>query len=58
MKSVLSSFSGFCHVLGLESVGPYLQARNAQQLSDWSEVNLDEEGKALQKQMNQKFQVF
>ena len=57
MKNVLSTFAGFCHALGLENVGPYLQARDAQNLSEWSEINLDEEGKALQKQMNLKFQV-
>ncbi|KAL1958950.1 hypothetical protein VTO42DRAFT_3503 [Malbranchea cinnamomea] len=56
IKTVLSSFSGFYHSLGLENVGPYLQARNAQKLDNWSLVNLDEEGRALQKQMNLKFQ--
>jgi exportin-5 len=55
--SPLSSFDGFCHLLGLENVGQYLRLRNAQQFEDWSLAPLDEEGKMLQKQMNLKFQV-
>lgn len=54
---MVSTFDGFCRVLGLESVGPYLRAREAQKLDDWSIAPLDETGKSLQKQLNSKFQV-
>ena len=56
-KNVVSTFDGFCRVLGLESVGPYLRVRDAQKLDDWSVAPLDDAGKALQKELNSKFQV-
>lgn len=56
-KSISSSFNGFCQMLGVERVGPYMQAKEAQKLEDWSAVPLDEEGKRIQEEMSAKFQV-
>lgn len=52
-----STFEGFCVMLGLQSVGPYMQARQAPKLEDWSSVPLDSEGKLIQEEMTRKFQV-
>ncbi|KAL1989471.1 hypothetical protein VTN49DRAFT_7282 [Thermomyces lanuginosus] len=51
-----SFFDGFCQLLGLVRVGPYMQAKQAQKIPDWSEVPLDAEGKAIQEEMARKFQ--
>lgn len=56
-RQLLTSFGGFCKLLGLDQVHPYLQTRQAQRLEDWSAYPLDEEGKRIQSQMNSRFQV-
>lgn len=56
-KQMSSSFGGFCNLLGLQKVGPYMQAKQAWKLEDWSAVPLDEEGKRIQEEMTAKFQV-
>ncbi|KAJ5565967.1 hypothetical protein N7535_007605 [Penicillium sp. DV-2018c] len=52
-----STFAGFCTMLGLENVGPYMQSKEAQKLADWSEVPLDNQGKLIQEEMTKKFQL-
>ena len=52
-----SSFDGFCSMLGLETVGSYMQNKQAHKLADWSSVLLDNEGKLVQEEMTRKFQV-
>ncbi|CDM31976.1 hypothetical protein DTO013E5_9644 [Penicillium roqueforti] len=52
-----STFPGFCNMLGLENVGPYMQSKQAQKLADWSEVALDNEGRLVQEEMTRKFQL-
>lgn len=52
-----SSFDSFCHMLGLENVGPYMQSKQAHKFLDWSSVSLDNEGKLVQEEMTRKFQV-
>lgn len=44
-------------MLGLESVGPYMQAKQTRSSDDWSSVALDPEGKKIQDDMTRKFQV-
>lgn len=44
-------------MLGLQSVGPYMNTRQAQKLEDWTSVPLDDEGKRIQEEMTRKFQV-
>ncbi|GIJ87516.1 hypothetical protein Asppvi_006424 [Aspergillus pseudoviridinutans] len=55
-RSTSSSFEGFCDMLGLQNVGPYMQKKQAQKLEDWSAVLLDNEGKQIQETMTRKFQ--
>ncbi|CAG8356147.1 unnamed protein product, partial [Penicillium nalgiovense] len=52
-----STFPGFCNMLGLENVGPYMQSKEAHKLADWSEVALDNEGRLVQEEMTRKFQL-
>ncbi|KAL2219423.1 armadillo-type protein [Thermoascus aurantiacus ATCC 26904] len=56
-KRLSSSFSGFCDLLGLHRVGPYMQAKQAWKLEDWSAIPLDDEGKRIQEEMTAKFQL-
>ncbi|GMF76128.1 unnamed protein product [Aspergillus oryzae] len=56
-RQMSSSFEGFCSMLGLQSVGPFMQAQQAQKLEDWASVPLDSEGKRIQEEMTRKFQV-
>lgn len=55
LRSTLSTFQGFMTLLGIERVQQYLINGKVNNLEDWSAVNLDEEGKALQSEMNAKF---
>lgn len=52
-----SSFQGFCEMLGLETVGQYMQTKQAQKMPDWTEIELDHQGKLVQEEMTRKFQV-
>jgi exportin-5 len=56
-RRICSSFGGFCELLGFGGVGPYMQAKNAHRIEDWSAIALDDEGKLLQETMTTKFQV-
>ncbi|KAI1959374.1 karyopherin [Ophidiomyces ophidiicola] len=56
LRQTISTFQGFCEAFGLDQVHPYLKARQAQKIEDWSTVLLDEDGKRIQKQMNSRFQ--
>ncbi|KAI9376280.1 armadillo-type protein [Aspergillus egyptiacus] len=55
-RNMCSTFEGFCTMLGLQNVGPYMQSKQAQKLENWPEVPLDGEGKLVQEEMNRKFQ--
>ena len=44
-------------MLGLETVGQYMQAKQAQKMPDWTEIELDHQGKLVQEEMTRKFQV-
>ena len=55
LSSTLSTFQGFTTLLGIERVQKYLIDRRVFEIEDWSTVALDDEGKALQTEMNAKF---
>lgn len=44
-------------MLGLEKLWPYLHSRHVENFDDWSAIPLDDEGKNLQAEMNDKFVV-
>ena len=47
LSKSLHSFQGFCDMLGMGSLQPYLSARNVHQINDWAGQPLDSEGEAL-----------
>lgn len=55
LRNTLSTFKGFTLLLGIERVQQYLINRKVHTLEDWSSVTLDDEGRALQSEMNAKF---
>lgn len=56
-RNMSSSFNGFCELLGLEKVGPYMQSKQAASIEDWSAVPLDNVGKDIQGELARRFQV-
>ncbi|KAI9825318.1 MAG: hypothetical protein M1819_000564 [Sarea resinae] len=50
----LSSYKSFCELLGLSKVQDYLINRQAYQIPDWSSVQVDDEGRAMQVEMNER----
>ena len=53
----LSTFDGFCRLLGLDQVQQYLDRRRANEIKDFSNYLLDEEGQALQTALTAKYKV-
>ena len=53
----LSTFDGFRKLLGMDLVQQYMQKKQAHRIQDWSTAALDDEGRAIQAQMDQMLQV-
>ena len=51
LSASLSSFAGFCDLLGLSSLQSYFVKRKANQIEDWAAAPLDDEGKVLRIQI-------
>ncbi|KAI9816501.1 MAG: hypothetical protein M1827_001633 [Pycnora praestabilis] len=52
----LSSFEGFCALLGMSKVQDYLASRRVHEIADWSSAPLDAEGQAIQTALSGHFQ--
>ncbi|KAH8819701.1 armadillo-type protein [Xylogone sp. PMI_703] len=50
----ISSFDGFCDLLGLGKVQDYLAARHVHGIQDWGSYQLDAEGQAIQKELDER----
>ncbi|KAI1735157.1 ARM repeat-containing protein [Xylaria scruposa] len=48
LKQGLSSHASFCELMGLDKAQEYVTRKRLHQIQDWGSVDLDEEGKALQ----------
>ncbi|TRX88600.1 hypothetical protein FHL15_010551 [Xylaria flabelliformis] len=48
LKQGLSSHASFCELMGLDKAQDYVTRKRLHQIQDWGSVELDEEGKALQ----------
>lgn len=48
LTHALSSFSGFCSLVGMEGLPQYLNSHHFASAKDWSNTPLDAEGKARQ----------
>jgi exportin-5 len=57
MDEAISSFGGFCELLGLTQVRDYLVSRQVQKIPEWGLYQLDEEGQAIQKQLDDRVKV-
>jgi exportin-5 len=53
----LSSFEGFCNLIGFGGLGEYLTSHDFDKIRDWSEQQLDEEGQAMQAAIIERSQV-
>lgn len=54
LTEALSTFSGFCNVVGLGGLPEYLTAQRYASVQDWSNQPLDQEGKARQTDVQMK----
>jgi exportin-5 len=57
LDGALSSFNGFCELLGIGKVRNYLVSRRVHEVSDWSTMQLDDEGQAMQAELNERVKV-
>ncbi|MCJ1432586.1 hypothetical protein MMC27_001943 [Xylographa pallens] len=51
LSASLSTFAGFCDLLGLSNLQNYFVKRKVNQIEDWAAAPLDDEGKVLRFQM-------
>ena len=57
LEQSLSSFEGFCEILGLGKVGEYLKSHRVHEIQDWGTIQLDAEGLAIQSELSDRFRV-
>jgi exportin-5 len=54
LKQALGSYNGFCELLGLDNAQKYLAQRRVHEITDWGSTNLDNEGLALQAELERR----
>jgi exportin-5 len=54
MNQAISSFSGFCGLLGLGRVRDYLVSRRIHEIQEWGLYQLDAEGQSIQKELDER----
>ncbi|KAI0121639.1 armadillo-type protein [Xylariales sp. AK1849] len=54
MKNALSSYGGFCEIIALDKAQSYLARKRAHEVRDWGLMPLDDEGKALQAELEER----
>jgi exportin-5 len=57
LKSSVSSYAGFCQLLGLDKAQRYLASRNIYGVKDWGLYELDAEGLSLQNELEERIKV-
>ena len=57
LDEALSSFNGFCELLGIGKVRNYLVSHRVHEISDWSTMQLDDQGQAMQAELNERVKV-
>lgn len=57
MDEAISSFGGFCELLGLSQVRDYLVSRHVHEIDDWGLFQLDAQGQAMQKDLEERLKV-
>ena len=51
LTSALSDYSGFCRMMAMDRAQEYLSKRQVHKVQDWGSVELDDEGKLLQEEL-------
>ena len=54
LKQALSSYGGFCELLGLDRAQKYIAQHRIHEIGDWGSVDLDAEGRALQDDLEER----
>jgi len=54
VEEEISSFNGFCDLLGLNKVRAYLVSRQVHEIQEWGLYQLDAEGQAIQKELEER----
>ncbi|KAK6069200.1 hypothetical protein SCUP234_10848 [Seiridium cupressi] len=54
LKEALASYGGFCEMMALNKAQAYLARKRVHEVKDWGSMPLDEEGKALQAEMEER----
>ncbi len=57
MDHALASFGGFSDLLGLSKVRDYLVSRRVHEIDQWGMYQLDSEGQAIQKELEDRLKV-
>jgi len=57
LTEALSSFDGFCRLMGMDQIQQYLTSRRVNDIQDFSNHMLDEEGQRLQANLAEKYRV-
>lgn len=57
LKESLTDYSAFCRLMGLDKAQEYLTKRRVHEIKDWGSSSLDEEGIALQTELEQRQKV-
>lgn len=57
VRTSLKSYDSFCQLLGLDKAQAYLASKRAHEISDWGSTMLDEEGLALQAELDERLKV-
>lgn len=57
IQTSLQSYSGFCELLALDKAQAYLANRRVHEVQDWGSWALDEEGLALQSELEDRQRV-
>lgn len=54
LKAALASYGSFCEMMALDKAQDYLARKRVHEVKDWGSLQLDDEGKALQAEMEER----
>jgi exportin-5 len=57
LENSISSFPGFCDLLGLNKVQQYLMSHRVHEIQDWAQYALDADGQAIQAELEERLKV-
>lgn len=53
----VSSFAGFCDLLGLNKVQNYLMSHRVNEIQNWAQYTLDADGQSIQAELEERLKV-